>query len=95
MEEQPHPLEKAIAKLGLAALAKALGLTAPALRKWQRAGRLPRTEWTGETSYAKQIEELSASEVTRADLLKPWPKWPADADSACDAPPAADEREAA
>lgn len=67
------PLESAIRHVGLAPMAKALGLTYQALRRWERQGRLPRTEWTGETTYAQQIERLSDGRVTRDELLN-WGK---------------------
>lgn len=66
-------LQRAIDMVGLARLAKALGVTYQAVRKWQAAGRLPRTEWTGETRYADRIEQATSGAVTRADLLTPWP----------------------
>lgn len=71
-----HPLEKAIAKLGLHRLARDLNLTHQALRKWQRRGRLPRTEWTGETNYAQQIAALCGNEVSVEELKSVWPAWP-------------------
>lgn len=64
------PLSRAIEKVGLSSLSKALGLTYQALRRWERQGRLPRTEWTGETDYAGQIERLSDGAVTRGELLE-------------------------
>lgn len=71
-----HPLQKAIARLGLYKLARELGLTHQALRKWQRMGRLPRTEWTGETNYAERIVALCADDVTVEELKGVWPAWP-------------------
>jgi hypothetical protein len=68
-----NPLSGAIAKVGLVALARGLNLTHQAIRKWERAGRLPRTEWTGETTYAEQIERLTGGEITKATLLSKWP----------------------
>lgn len=75
MTEELHPLEQAIACIGLARLARELALTPPALRKWQRAGRLPRTEWTGETSYAEKISALCEGSPSIEQLKGPWPKW--------------------
>jgi hypothetical protein len=75
---EAHPMEQAIAKVGLIRVAAACGKTHQAVRKWQRAGRMPRTEWTGETDYAKRIEQLCGGSPTADQLLKPWPKWPAD-----------------
>jgi hypothetical protein len=74
---EPHPLERAIAKVGLGRLACAIGKTHQAMRKWQRAGRMPRTEWTGETRYAQRIADLCDGAPSVQELLGPWPKWPA------------------
>ena len=41
---------------GTTIVAKALNRTPEAVRKWRDG--LPRTEWTGETSYLTQIEAL-------------------------------------
>jgi len=71
-----HPLEKAIAHCGLYRLARELNLTHQALRKWQRIGRLPRTEWTGETTYAEQIVAICGKAVTVDELKGAWPAWP-------------------
>jgi len=56
-------------------LAAELGKTHQALRKWQRAGRLPRTDWTGETTYAEKISAVCQGEPSVAQLKGPWPKW--------------------
>lgn len=63
-------LSKAIEIVGLQNLAKGLGVTYQAVRKWEAAGRLPRTEWTGETDYAEKIVVLSGGAVSRRDLLQ-------------------------
>lgn len=66
-----HPaLTSAIDQIGLQELARHLGVTYQAIRKWEAAGRLPRTEWTGETDYATRIVELAGGSVSRADLLR-------------------------
>jgi DNA-binding transcriptional regulator YdaS (Cro superfamily) len=70
-----HPIEEAIAHVGLAPLARALSVSTQAIRKWQAGGRMPRTEWTGETAYCPAIEALTEGKVTRAMLLAPWPEW--------------------
>lgn len=41
-----------------------------AVNKWLRAGRLPRTEYTGETSYAKALERAVNGQVTAEVLLE-------------------------
>ncbi len=68
------PIEDAVSKVGLACLARELKLSHQAIRKWQRARRMPRTEWTGETKYSSLIEQLTGGAVTRAMLLAPWPE---------------------
>jgi len=71
---QIHPLRQAVDLVGLGPMAKALGLTYPAIRKWERAGRMPRTEWTGETSYCEQIEVMTGGKVTAESLKGKWPE---------------------
>ena len=67
------PLSEAIELVGLTKLASGLSVSHQAVRKWQRAGRMPRTEWTGETQYGQRIEELTGNAVTRDRLLAKWP----------------------
>lgn len=64
-----NALDEAVQLLGLQPLAKLCDVSYQAVRKWQRAGRLPRTEWTGETDYAARIERATEGKVTRAALL--------------------------
>lgn len=40
-----------------------------AVKKWEAKGRLPRTEWTGETAYAAAIELITEGKVSRSELL--------------------------
>lgn len=55
-------LKKAIdAAGGVAAVAKACEKSPRAVYKWLSAGRLPRTDYTGETSYAQRICALAAA----------------------------------
>lgn len=68
-----HPLRHAIALVGLTRLARGLGVSYQAVRKWDTVGRMPRTEWTGETCYAQIIERATDGEVTREQLLDRWP----------------------
>lgn len=65
------PLDQAVELLGLQPLARLCEVSYQAVRKWQRAGRLPRTEWTGETDYATRIERATEGKVTRSALLAP------------------------
>lgn len=59
----PTGVKRALAKQGIE-------LTPWAVNKWLRAGRLPRTEYTGETSYAKAFEIAVDGKVTAAALLE-------------------------
>lgn len=63
------PLERAFELLGPTKLARVCGVKGPSAIKWRANGRLPRTEWTGETVYARHIEMATAGEVTQAALL--------------------------
>lgn len=68
--EPETPLDEAIRRVGnMSVMARALGLTPKAVRKWKLARRLPRTEYTGETDYASRIERLTHGAVTRQQLL--------------------------
>jgi hypothetical protein len=73
MTESSHfpVLTRAIEIAGLGAIATACGVTYQAIRKWEQQGRLPRTEWTGETEYAVAIQKLTKNQVRRAELLAP------------------------
>lgn len=54
---------------GISAVAAAVGKTYEAVYKWRKQGHLPRTEWTGETDYARTIERLTNRKFTRKQLL--------------------------
>lgn len=64
-------ISKAIELAGLHQIAAGCGVTYQAVRKWEAAERLPRTEWTGETNYAEVIEQMTAGLVSKEALLKP------------------------
>lgn len=44
---------------GIGAAAKACGRSYQALSKWRRASCMPRTDYTGETSYASLLAEAA------------------------------------
>lgn len=62
-------ITKAIEIAGLTGISEACKVTYQAVRKWEKLGRLPRTEWTGETDYCSAIEKATKGEVTREQLL--------------------------
>ena len=80
--DKPSPLQAAIDQVGLTRLARECKVSHQAVRKWQRARRLPRTEWTGETGYSGVIESLTEGHVTRDQLLAPWPQGEEQRDAA-------------
>lgn len=44
-----------------------------AVDKWAKSGRLPRTDWTGETRYAEILSEATGGEVPVSEL-RPAPQ---------------------
>ena len=64
-----NPLQQAVDEKGWQSLAKATGKSSQAIRKWLDAGRLPRSEFSGETDYAGVIERETNGAVTATDLL--------------------------
>ena len=70
-----NSLAHAIAMIGVQKLSKICSVTPQAILKWKKRGRLPRTEWTGETDYASRIEKITNGQIKREDLLQlPWDK---------------------
>ena len=67
-------IKKTVRIVGRNVLAKACGKSPQAIRKWEAAGRLPRTEWTGETQYAEIFENITNGVVTQQELV-PIPKF--------------------
>ena len=62
-------ISKAISIVGIYRLGKACGIAYQSIYRWERNGRLPRTEWTGETNYAAIIEAETHGQITREQLL--------------------------
>lgn len=54
---------------GVSACARVCGISPPAVRKWIRRGRLPRTEYTGETQHAHRMAAASDGAFTAEWLL--------------------------
>lgn len=70
-------LEKVINIIGLTNLSRELGISRQAIRKWQKNGHMPDSEYSGRTTYALTIEKLTDGLVTYEDLcpkLKPVKK---------------------
>lgn len=62
-------ITQAIELTGLTRLARACGVTYQSVKRWETRGRVPRTDWTGETDYASCIEIATGGRITRAQLL--------------------------
>lgn len=54
---------------GFSAIGRIVERSPRAVRKWRDDG-LPRTEWTGETNYAEQLEKASRGKVKKSILLR-------------------------
>jgi len=63
-------LLQAIRLTSVSAIADACGVSRQAVKRWQKCGRLPRSDFTGETHYAELIEGLTNGQVTRDALLE-------------------------
>jgi len=68
LNDTPNPITEAITIVGLGNLAILCGVTYQAVRKWEKNG-IPRTEWTGETSYWKAIQRATKGRIKKAQLL--------------------------
>ncbi|WP_322528954.1 hypothetical protein R5R73_04765 [Salinicola sp. LHM] len=55
---------------GVTSCARICQVTPPAVRKWLHRGRLPRTEYTGETQHAKRMAAASDGAFTAEWLLE-------------------------
>lgn len=51
--------------------ASVCGVSVRAVYKWLNAGRLPRTDYTGETDYASRLAEASNGAFDASQILKP------------------------
>jgi hypothetical protein len=64
-------ITKAIEIIGLNALAAACSVTRQAIRRWEKSGRVPRSDFTHETNYSAIIETETNQEITKLQLLNP------------------------
>ena len=80
-------VKKAMAKAikiagGKVKMAAYLGISYQSINGWSTSGKMPCTEFNGETFYSLKIQELTEGEVTVVDLLGfvPHPQqWAMDA----------------
>ena len=59
---------------GVEAAAKLTGVSGRAIYKWIERGKLPRTDYTGETNYAAKIAGHKKARFTADWLLQPQQK---------------------
>jgi hypothetical protein len=62
-------ITKAIEIAGVMNIARVCGVRYQSVLDWEKRGRLPRTEWTGETNYSSEIEKITKGQITRKQLL--------------------------
>ncbi|HDL6967542.1 TPA: hypothetical protein PXM11_001837 [Yersinia enterocolitica] len=66
-----NPVQIAVDAVGgQTAAAKICGLSVVAVHKWTVKGRLPRTEYTGKTDYAKLLAHASCGQFSAEWLLE-------------------------
>lgn len=71
LSESALALDEARQILGsFAKVGAVCGTSGKAVQKWRNAGRLPRTEYSGETDYARRIERATNYKVTVERLLR-------------------------
>lgn len=64
------PIRSAFEKIGgLQVVGGACGVSYQSVQKWCLKG-LPRSEFSGETAYAKKIEDFSGGKVKASELLR-------------------------
>jgi len=51
------------------AIGKACGVSGKAVMKWHKNGKPPRTEYTGETTYAETLEKQCSGAIKKECLL--------------------------
>ena len=69
MNELDPLFARIIRTLGMTRVANEAGVSRQAVHQWVNKGRLPRTEWTGETDHAGAISRLTGGVVKRDELL--------------------------
>lgn len=63
-------IAEAVKEYGSKFIAEACGVSRQAVEKWVERGRMPRTDFTGETNYAEEIESATKKRVRKAALLQ-------------------------
>lgn len=53
---------------GVTPLAKHVGVSYQAMRRWEKNNRLPRTDLTGETNYAERMASFPLVKITKEEF---------------------------
>ena len=67
-------VERILIHCGLTQVARACKVSLTSVYRWRDRGYLPRTEWTGETEYAKRIAALHCCPYTVEEILSEPPR---------------------
>ena len=71
MKKQPiKTIEEAVAEYGARFIAEACGVTRQAVERWVASGRMPWTDFIGQTNYAAGIEAATGGRVRKSALLQ-------------------------
>ena len=68
---KPNPLTEAIELTSVTAIAVACAVSHQAVRKWEKAGRLPASEHAGKTRYAARIAHATGRRIKVA-AIRNW-----------------------
>ena len=72
-----NPIEQVIKHFGgKTEVADIVGLSYMAINKWEKKGRFPRTDYTGETGYAQKLSDASNGFFSVDELLISYTKTP-------------------
>ena len=62
-------IKQVVKNTGLKKAAEACGVSQTAVQKWMKNGRLPRTEWTGESRHAEVLAGIGSHGLS-ADQIR-------------------------
>jgi hypothetical protein len=64
-------ITKAISIIGINKLASLCSVTRQGIKRWEKNGRVPSSDFVWKTNYCDIIEAETNSEITREELLNP------------------------
>lgn len=69
MSDKQSPVAKAIEFFGRTKVSEITGVSRPAVRKWERNGYFPHTDYSGKTAHARKLVDASEGHFNIDDLL--------------------------